>query len=79
MIMEQQNIASFTIESAHPLSAEQEREVADLLAQLTGKTIIYEYMINKDLIAGLRLHSANYLWERSLEQYLRNFTHTFTQ
>jgi len=79
MIMEEQGIVSFTVESAYPLSDEQQREVKNFLAHETGKTIIDTYIVNKDLIAGLRVQSAGYLWEHSIKKYLRNFTRTFTQ
>lgn len=78
IIMEEQNIVSFTMSSAQDLTQEQQEHIKKFLAQSTNKTIIYKYTVNKDLIAGLRLQSNTYLWEHSLKKYLRNITLTLT-
>lgn len=79
LMMEQKNITAFTITSAQELTRDQRIDVEQFLSESISKKIIPTYMINKDLIAGLRMQSNAHLWEHSLKKYLRTLTRTFTR
>jgi F0F1-type ATP synthase delta subunit len=68
---ETHDIMEFTIESSHPLDIAQLQEIVVFLEQKTGKKIIYTTLINKELIAGIKLFSTIYGWEHSVRKYLR--------
>jgi F-type H+-transporting ATPase subunit delta len=65
------NIIDVACMSAHPLDAQEQKVITEFLEKATGKTINASLIINPDLIAGVRLQSDTFLWERSLEQQLR--------
>ena len=64
-------ILSFTISTAHPLTQEAVESVKQFLERVTGCDIIYEYKIDKSLIAGMRLQSETLLWEHSVKKNLQ--------
>ena len=65
-------IASFTITSAHPLLDDELQSMQDFLAQKTGETILYDYAMDKNLIAGIRCQSETLLWEHSVRKQLHD-------
>ncbi|MDR3551351.1 MAG: ATP synthase F1 subunit delta [Candidatus Babeliales bacterium] len=67
---ERKNILNFTIESSHDLTADECLVIAQFLANITGASIIYDYKVNKNLIAGIRLQSDTYLWQYSIRTQL---------
>ena len=60
----------FNISSAHQLNEQELTTIKEFLAKLTGLDIIYNYTIDKKLIAGIRLQSDTYLWEYSIANQL---------
>lgn len=46
-------------------------KLKEFLADKTGCDIIYEYKLDKTLIAGIRLQSDTFLWEHSLAQQIK--------
>ncbi len=64
------NIEQFLITSSHELTKAQLNEIQRYLADRLGKDIIYEYKIDKNLIAGIRLLSDYHVWEYSIAQQL---------
>lgn len=71
------NYELFAIESSHELSAQDRAVLVEYLTLATRKKIIPEYILNKDLIAGVRLQSATLLWEHSIEQQLHIIKRAF--
>lgn len=63
-------IALFTITSSHRLLDDELQSIQDFLAQKTGETILYDYAIDKDLIAGICCQSETLLWEHSMRKQL---------
>jgi ATP synthase F1 delta subunit len=72
MLAKQMNgIIDCTVSSAVPLADEQRREIESLLVEKTRKKVRITYVIDKNLIAGIRIVSAIFLWEYSVRQQLR--------
>lgn len=66
------NIVEFCIKATLPLNKEQIDSVHAFLEHKSGKRIRSTFMLEKNLIAGIRLQSDTYLWEYSLRQRIRN-------
>lgn len=66
------NIMEFSIKSSHSLEKEDLDVLAQFLVNLTTKDIIYNYVIEKKLIAGIRLQSDVLLWECSVNKQLNH-------
>ncbi len=64
------NIMTFSIRSSHELDKEDLDILSQFLVNLTAKDIIYDYAIEKKLIAGIRLQSNTLLWECSINKQL---------
>jgi len=62
------NIMMFNITSSHQLDKESLEIVKQFLAYKTGKKIMYQYAIDKELVAGIRLQSGTLLWEYSIDK-----------
>lgn len=71
LYLERNNIMEFTISSSHALTAQQLEDIITYLHAQTGKKIIYNNYVDKNLIAGIRLQNNTYLWEFSIERQLR--------
>lgn len=71
---ERHAIAYFSIESSHELTADDCAILVDFLARMTHETILYEYVKEPRLIAGIRLHSDRLLWEYSIHKQLKLIT-----
>lgn len=71
---ERHAIAYFFIESSHELSADDCAVLEDFLARMTHETILYEYVKEPRLIAGIRLRSDRLLWEYSIHKQLKLIT-----
>jgi len=70
LYMKEHNIEAFIFTSSHELTKAQLEEMKRYLADRLGKDIIYEYKIDKTLIAGIRLLSDTHIWEYSIAQQL---------
>lgn len=73
------NIQSFAITSSHPLQTEELEQIKKMLNQATSSKITYSYMVDKKLIAGLRMQSATLLWEYSIKKELNNIVRVANQ
>jgi ATP synthase F1 delta subunit len=68
---EQTNSVNFFIQSAHALDQKQIESIKQFLKHRVGKNIIATPVIDTSLIAGLRLHSNNNLWEYSVRKQIK--------
>jgi len=59
-----------TIESAHPLSSEQSRDIQDGLTQKFGQ-ITTEFRHSPELIGGLRIQLGSNVWDGSIQSRLQ--------
>lgn len=66
------NAVAFSITSAHELNSDQVDSMEKFLEQSLHKKIIGTPLVNKSLIAGVRLQSNDYLWEYSVRKQIRN-------
>lgn len=64
------SVEHFTLSSPQPLSTAQEVFIKEFLAQATGKKIILNSVIDRSLIAGLRILSDNVYFEKSVRACL---------
>lgn len=62
------NIMLFDISSSHQLDKSSLEIIEKFLAAQTGKSIISQHKIDKDLVAGIRLKSESLLWEYSIQK-----------
>ena len=64
------NILDFSVISSHSLTEKQESQIKLFLAHSAGKNIMCSYSVNKNLIAGVRMQSVEYMWEYSVRKQL---------
>jgi len=69
---EQTNSIDFFIKSSHPLDQKQIESIKQFLGRLIGKNIIATPLIDRSLIAGLRLYSNNNMWEYSVRKQIQS-------
>lgn len=72
LYQDQQGIETFTISTSIPLEGHDLEIIQKFLAVHTHHTIICKTIIDKQLIAGMKMQSANHLWEYSVRQQLAN-------
>ncbi len=70
------NILHFTVESALPLLDEDKHAIELFLKNQVTATIECSYEVDKNLIAGVRIHNEKYLWEYSAKAQLRALSNT---
>jgi len=70
LYMQRKGILFFDISSAHKLADDEIESVQQFLAQKTEKKILYDYAVDKELIAGIRCQCETLLWEHSAKQQL---------
>lgn len=71
---QQHNIQRFVVASSHELDVKSLALIKDYLEHFTGKTVIEEVVLDKRLIAGIRLQSDDYIWEHSVRKQLRTLS-----
>lgn len=65
------SIHTFRVTSSAELTARERGDIESFLADRVQGTIIYTYVVDKKLIAGIRLQSETLLWEHSIDKQLR--------
>ena len=65
------NVKRFVVASGCELEDNERTMVERFLQQRVGGSVVCTYQVDKALIAGIRVHGANYLWERSIAKQLR--------
>ena len=63
-------ILFFRITSAHSLQEDELETIQQFLANKTEKTVLYEWALDKNLIAGIRCQSETLVWEHSVRKQL---------
>lgn len=71
LALQRNNFMKFTFESAIKLNSDELNYLREFLAKETGKQIIDRLVINKDLIAGLKVYSETVGFEKSIRKQLR--------
>ncbi len=67
---EVKNITEAEVVSAMPLTAEQEKKLAEALARRTGKTILLKKRIDKSLLGGMGVRIGDQLLDGSVKRQL---------
>jgi ATP synthase F1 delta subunit len=70
------NIVKVVVQSTVILKQDQVTCIREFLERITGKHVYGTFVVDKKLIAGIRLQSTTFLWERSLRQRLRDIEHS---
>lgn len=68
---EKSHIVQFLITSSQPLSLIDKEKIHHFLTTNTHAIVETSYALDPSLIAGLRIQSTTYLWEKSIAQQLR--------
>ena len=69
---QKKSIHTFTVTSSAQLSDDERKNIERFLADRVQGTIMYTYVVDKKLIAGIRLQSETLLWEHSIDKQLRD-------
>ena len=72
LYLERKRIVPIAVSSASALSESDQKVIEQFFAQQLGVSVVGEYQIDQSLIAGLRVQSQYYLWERSVAKQLRD-------
>lgn len=72
-------ILLFTITSSHQLAPETAKKIINMLSKKTNAKIEADFILDKNLISGIRIKSDFFLWERSLNRLLQCIKLPFTQ
>jgi F0F1-type ATP synthase delta subunit len=67
---ERMGIIDFCVKSSHSLKEQQKLKVKKFLDYSSGKKSMCTYIIDKKLIAGMRMQSVGYMWEYSVRKQL---------
>ena len=59
-----------TIFSSHDLDSDEKEIMSKFIERKTGKTVFYRHVIDKSLIAGIRVVGDNFVWEDSVAKGL---------
>ena len=73
LMMEHEKIESGEVVSAHPLSNDQQKKLADQLGQALGKTMQLSYRTDPELVGGLVVRIGNRVYDASVRSELRRF------
>lgn len=65
-------IHTFKVTSSSELSARERSDIEAFVADRVQGTIMYTYVVDKKLIAGIRIQSETLLWEHSIDKQLRD-------
>lgn len=71
---QREGIQRFVVSSSHELDAQSLALIKEYLERATGKTVIEEVVLDKRLIAGIRLQSDDYIWEYAVRKQLRTLS-----
>ncbi len=64
-------LAKAYITSAYPLSAKLRQDLKSAVKKLTGsKDVIIEHQLDKDVIGGIKVETANHSWDKTLRRKL---------
>ena len=67
MVLADDQILTATVETAFPLSGEQKDKLSKKLQKEHNKKIMIEELVNKSLIAGIKIHVNNQVIDHSIK------------
>jgi len=70
LYMQRKNLVFFSVTSAHELLDDEVQSIQEFLERKTGKKVLYECVVDKNLIAGIRCQSETLVWEHSVKKQL---------
>lgn len=69
---EKNAIVTIVVSSAQPLMEDEKKAVQDSIKRQFGDNAEIVYHINKELIAGIRVQTPDFLWEYSVDDHIRS-------
>lgn len=66
------NIETFVISSSHEITDVEKDKILKFVKNETKSTVDAKFLIDKNLISGLRISSYKFLWERSISKQIRD-------
>ena len=76
---QQNNIVKADFRFSHQLPDATKQSIERFFEKKLKKKIIYNYILDKSLIAGVRLNTDNYLWQYSIRQQLDKLKSLFKE
>jgi F-type H+-transporting ATPase subunit delta len=73
---QRKGVTSFKITTSHDLSKDEKEKVILFVRYLAKNEVIAKFFVDEKIIAGLRIQSKNFLWERSVSKQLRDVKKT---
>jgi len=71
LLLQQQRIMPITIETFPELREQEKEQLISAFSRKIGYQLRPTFVVNKNLIAGIKMKSATLLWEQSIDQQLR--------
>jgi len=67
---QRKNVEFFSVSSAHELLADEVQSIKNFLEKKSGKQVLCDCTVDKNLIAGIRCQSESLMWEHSVRKQL---------
>lgn len=71
LYLQKAGIVECTLSSSHPLDEHERTIIQQFIAHQVGYRIMYNYNVDPDLIAGIKITSDTFMWEYSVARQLR--------
>jgi ATP synthase F1 delta subunit len=71
LYLQKTGIVECTLASSHPLDEHERTIIQQFIAHQVGYRIMYDYKVDPDLIAGIKVTSPTFMWEYSVARQLR--------
>lgn len=71
LYVQKAGIVECTLASSHPLDEHERTIIQQYIAHQVGYRIMYNYKVDPDLIAGIKVTSPTFMWEYSVARQLR--------
>lgn len=65
------------VATSHEIPDHDKKEIIESFKKLTGKKIDAEFLVDPELIAGIRIISQDYIWESSLSRHLKKLENSY--
>ena len=66
------NVREFKVSSSHDITDDEKKAIIEFIKSISNSGVLAEFVTDESLIAGLRIKSLTFLWERSIAKQLRS-------
>jgi len=74
-----EHLEFFTIKTSHELTTNEKKVIVKLIQNLTTATIRTDFIVDENLIVGIRIESPVFLWERSIKKELEKVSNSIAK